>query len=217
MSGSMAAPVQLIVISDYLCPWCYVAAVRLRRLQEEFGERLALVWQSFLLRPYPDRSRTLEQFRTYTRSWERPAAEPDAPTFRVWDSDAGPPSHSMPPHLVAKAAAALGPDAFERMHARLLAAYFAENRDVTDADTLVQLWMEVGLPAADFARAGDQALVEAVVREHNEAVSLGVTGVPAVRMVGNDVPMLGALPYESYRRWVERALARADQSERTMR
>jgi predicted DsbA family dithiol-disulfide isomerase len=103
------------------------------------------------------------------------------------------------------------------MHARLLAAYFAENRDVTDADTLVQLWTEVGLPAAEFVRAGDQALVEAVVREHNEAVSLGVTGVPAVRMVDNDVPMLGALPYESYRRWVERALARADQSERTTR
>jgi predicted DsbA family dithiol-disulfide isomerase len=217
MSGPMSAPVQLSVISDYLCPWCYVAAVRLRRLQEEFGERLALVWQSFLLRPYPDRSRTLEQFRAYTRSWERPAAEPDAPTFRVWESDAGPPSHSMPPHLVAKAAASLGPDAFERMHARLLAAYFAENRDVTDADTLVQLWTEVGLPAAEFVRAADQALVEAVVREHNEAVSLGVTGVPAVRMVDNDVPMLGALPYESYRRWVERALARTDQSERTMR
>ena len=216
MSGLMAAPVQLIVTSDYLCPWCYVAAVRLRRLQEEFGERLALVWQSFLLRPYPDRSRTLEQFRAYTRSWERPAVEPDAPTFRVWESDAGPPSHSMPPHLVAKAAATLGPDAFERVHARLLAAYFAENRDVTDADTLVQLWNEVGLPAADFARGGDQALVEAVVREHNEAVSLGVTGVPAVRMVGNDVPMLGALPYESYRRWVERAL-RVDQPERTTR
>src|SRR5262249_33867144 len=60
--GVMNAPVRLIVTSDYLCPWCYVAAVRLRRLQEEFGERLALVWQSFLLRPYPDRSRTLEQF-----------------------------------------------------------------------------------------------------------------------------------------------------------
>ena len=213
----MGAPVQLIVTSDYLCPWCYVAAVRLRRLQEELGDRVALEWRSFLLRPYPDRSRTLEQFRTYTRSWERPAAEPDAPTFRVWESDAGPPSHSMPPQLVAKAAATLGPDAFERVHARLLAAYFAENRDVTDADTLVQLWMEVGLPAADFARAGDQTLVEAVVREHNEAVSLGVTGVPAVRMVGNDVPMLGALPYESYRRWVERALARADQPERMTR
>ena len=44
-----------------------------------------------------------------------------------------------------------------------------------------------------------------------------VTGVPAVRMVDNDVPMLGALPYESYRRWVERALAHADQRDRTIR
>ena len=206
----MEGPVRLIVTSDYLCPWCYVAAVRLRRLSEEFGDRVALEWRSFLLRPYPDPSRTLEQFRTYTRSWERPAAEPDAPTFRVWLSDAGPPSHSMPPHLVAKAAAALGPDAFERVHARLLGAYFGENRDITDAGTLVRLWEEVGLPAGEFARAGDQALVEAVVREHNEAVSQGVTGVPAVRMAGNDVPMLGALPFESYRRWVERALARRE-------
>jgi predicted DsbA family dithiol-disulfide isomerase len=123
----------------------------------------------------------------------------------------------MPPHLVAKAAATLGPEAFERMHARLLAAYFGENRDVTDADTLVQLWTEVGLPAAEFVRAGDQALVETVVREHNEAVSLGVTGVPAVCMLGNDVPMLGALPYESYHRWVERALTRGDQRDSTTR
>src|SRR5262249_61586793 len=109
----------------------------------------------------------------------------------------------------AKAAAALGPDAFERMHARLLAAYFGENRDITDLTTLILLWTEVGLPATEFARAGDQALVEAVVREHNEAVRLGMNGVPAVRMVGNDVPLMGALPLESYRRWVEGALARS--------
>jgi predicted DsbA family dithiol-disulfide isomerase len=203
----MDAPVRLIVWSDYLCPWCYVAATRLHRLRDEFGDRLELEWRSYLLRPRPDRARTLEQFRTYTQSWARPAAEPDAPAFRVWESDAGPPSHSMPPHLVAKAAATLGADAFERVHARLLRAYFAENRDITDAATLLLLWDEVGLPAAEFGRAGDQALVEAVVREHNDAVSLGLTGVPAVQMAGNDVPLPGALPYESYRRWVARVLA----------
>jgi hypothetical protein len=27
-------------------------------------------------------------------------------------------------------------------------------------------------------------------------------------MAGNDVPLPGALPYDSYRRWVERALER---------
>jgi len=206
----MSTPVRLIVNSDYLCPWCYLAAVRLHRVAEEFGDRVVIEWRSYLLRPYPDATRTLEKFRAYTQSWERPAAEPDAPVFRVWESDAGPPSHSMPPHLVAKAAAALGPDAFERMHARLLAAYFGENRDITDPTTLILLWTEVGLPATEFARAGDQALVEAVVREHNEAVALGVNGVPAVRMVGNDVPLMGALPLESYRRWVERALAEGE-------
>lgn len=202
----MDAPVRLIVWSDYLCPWCYVAATRFHRLREELGDRVVLEWRSYLLRPYRNRSRTLEQFRTYTQSWARPAAEPDAPPFRTWESDAGPPSHSMPPHLVAKAAATFGPEAFDRLHARLLAAYFGENLDITDPDTLLALWSDVGLPAGDFVRAGDQALVDAVVREHNEAVALGLTGVPAVQMDGNDVPLPGALPYESYRRWVERKL-----------
>jgi hypothetical protein len=29
-------------------------------------------------------------------------------------------------------------------------------------------------------------------------------------MMGNDVPTLGALPYETYRRWIARALRRED-------
>jgi predicted DsbA family dithiol-disulfide isomerase len=204
----MDAPVRLIVWSDYLCPWCYVAATRLHRLRDEFGDRVAVEWRSYLLRPYPNRTRTFDEFRTYTRTWARPAAEPDAPAFRPWESDAGPPSHSMPPHLVAKAAATFGAGAFQRMHERLLRAYFGENQDITDARTLVALWDDAGLPAPEFARAGDPALVEEVVREHNEAVSLGLTGVPAAQMAGNDVPLPGALPYDTYRRWVERALER---------
>jgi predicted DsbA family dithiol-disulfide isomerase len=201
-------PVRLTVWSDYLCPWCYVAATRLHRLRDEFGDRVVVDWRSYLLRPYPNPGRTLEQFRTYTRSWARPAAEPDAPAFRQWESEAGPPSHSMPPQLVAKAAATLGTDAFERMHARLLRAYFGENQDITDTATLVALWAQIGLPAGEFGRAGDPALVETIVREHNAAVALGLTGVPAVQLAGNDVPLPGALPYDSYRRWIERALAR---------
>jgi predicted DsbA family dithiol-disulfide isomerase len=111
-------PLRLIVYSDYLCPWCYLGTVRLRRIGEEFGERVQFEWRSFLLRPQPDPRRTLEKFRAYTQSWQRVAAEPDAPAFCVWQSDAGPPTHSIPPHLAAKAAAAIGPEAFHRMHDR---------------------------------------------------------------------------------------------------
>jgi predicted DsbA family dithiol-disulfide isomerase len=180
--------------------------VRLRRLKEEFGDRLQVQWRSFLLRPRPDPSVTLERFRAYTQSWLRPAADEDAGTFRVWQTGEGPPSHSIPPHLVGKAAATLGGDAFQRMHERLLHAYFAENRDITNADTLAALWHEVGLPETEFARHEDPALLQQTLAEHNEAVEIGVTGVPAVRMDGQQAVIVGAHPLELYRRWVRRNL-----------
>jgi predicted DsbA family dithiol-disulfide isomerase len=181
--------------------------VRLRRIEAEFGERVHLEWRSFLLRPRPDPGRTLEQFRAYTRSWLRVAADPDGGTFRVWESDAGPPSHSVPPHLVAKAAATLGAAAFQRMHERLLHAYFAENRDITDTETLQALWHEVDLPEEAFTRAADPALLQATMAQHNEAIEYGVTGVPAVRVDGRDGVVIGAQSLELYRHWINRLLA----------
>ena len=200
------ARVHLIAYSDYLCPWCFNATVRLRRLEEESAGDVEIAWRSYLLRPDPSSRRSLEEFRRYTRSWLRPAAEPDGGTFRVWEGDAGPPSHSVPPHLVAKAAGSLGAAEFHRVHDRLLHAYFAENRDVTKGETLQALWAEAGLPEAELARAGDESLLREVVEQHNEAVTIGVSGVPAVMMVGKDVPMMGAMSYDTYRKWVARRL-----------
>lgn len=180
--------------------------MRLRRVSDEFGAAVAIEWRSFLLRPQPDPNLTLERFRAYTQSWLRAAADPDGGTFRVWQSDAGPPSESMPPHLFAKAAARCGGEAFERMHAALLHAYFADNRDITDPATLRALWFEVGLPADALAHVADRALVREVIAQHNEAVALGVSGVPAVRADGNGACVVGAQPLDTYRRWVRRLL-----------
>lgn len=200
-------PLRLIVYSDYLCPWCYLGAVRLRRLGEEFGDRVQFEWRSFLLRPRPDPRRTLEKFRAYTQSWQRPAAEPDAPPFRVWESDAGPPSHSIPPHLAAKAAATLNAAAFDRMHDRLMRAYFTENRDITDSDTLFRLWRELGLPDAAFGRMEDPALLQQTIAQHNEALERGIDGVPAVHVAGRDGALIGAQPVETFRHWFNRLLS----------
>jgi predicted DsbA family dithiol-disulfide isomerase len=200
--------VRLIVYSDYLCPWCYNASVRLRRLEDELEGELELIWQSYLLRLAPSPGRSLEKFREYTKSWLRPAAEPDAASFQVWSSDAGPPSHSLPPHLVAKAAATLGDDAFRRVHDALLHAYFAASRDITDPATLAEIWRACGLPEAELERAGDPVHREATLAQHAAAQALGVNGVPAARLDGNDAFVLGALPLETYRRWVRRQLDR---------
>ena len=165
---------------------------------------MRIEWRSFLLRPRPTPVRDLEKFRAYTRSWLRPAADADAGTFRVWEGDAGPPSHSIPPHLVAKAAAQLGEEPFQRIHEGLLRAYFAENRDITDASTLRAVWREAGLPDAEFERSDDPALLRETLQQHNEALEAGATGVPAVRLADNDAVIVGAHPFELYRRWFER-------------
>jgi predicted DsbA family dithiol-disulfide isomerase len=127
--------------------------------------------------------------------------------FQVWASDAGPPSHSVPPHLVAKAAAALGAGAGHRMRERLFRAYFAESRDISDRATLRALWSEAELPDDAFASCDDPAHARRVLEEHGEAQALGATGVPAVRLAEEDFVLVGAQPEAVYLRWLQRVLA----------
>jgi predicted DsbA family dithiol-disulfide isomerase len=200
------AIVSLDVWSDYLCPWCKVAATRLAALEREFEGALVLNWKSYLLRPRPEPGRDLEKFRRYTQSWLRAAEEEPAARFTVWASEEGPPTHSVPAHLAAKAAAALGPEAFASLHAALLRGYFEESRDISREETLAALWRESGLPEAALARAEEPELLRQVIAEHEEATLVGVGGVPAVRVKGSDVAVTGALPTETYRRWIRKQL-----------
>ncbi len=200
-------PLELVVYSDFLCPWCYCAALRLERVEASFGGAVALDWRAFLLRPRPRGDRDLERFRAYTRSWLRVAEEEPGAHFQVWQGDAGPPSHSVPAQLAAKAAQSLGGEAGRQMRWRLFRAYFAENRDISDPQTLFALWLELGLPEAEFDRCEDPALLRAVLSEHDEALGHGATGVPAARLSDSDFALVGAQPEATYRRWLERALA----------
>ncbi len=201
--------IKLVVWSDYLCPWCYNGSVRLMRVEDLFQGQVELEFRSFLLRPEPAGERDLEKFRAYTQSWLRPAADQPSGEFRVWEGDAGPPTHSIPPHLVAKAAAGLGHDAFRAVHDRLLQAYFSENRDITDDSTLRAIWREAGLPDGEFERHDDPVHLETVLAENRDAQQFGVTGVPSVMVDGQNVPITGAHPVELYAGWIRKMQASA--------
>ena len=180
------------------------------RLADEFADRIEIVWHAYLLRPEAKPDRDPEKFRRYTEGWKVPAAEPDSGDFRPWSSAASPPSHSIPPHRAAKAAARVGPEAFRRLHDRLMRAYFNESRDISSDDVLRELWLEVGLPATAFERAHDDAILDEVLRDHSEARRLGANGVPAIRRVDSDAVVVGAHPEALYRRWIERSLERGE-------
>ncbi len=179
--------------------------MRLEQLEAEYGPALEVEWRSFLLRPAPDPERTLAQFVAYTQSWLRPAAEEPAAGLHPWTSAEGPPSSSVPPHLIAKAAQRADPVAARRLHGLLLGAYFRQHRDITAEAVLRALWQEAGLAPAAFDQRDDRASRELVIAEHNEAIVHGASGVPAVRMALGYGGLLGAHPLDVYRRFIERA------------
>lgn len=183
--------------------------MRLEKIAEEFGDAVRIEWKAFLLRPQPEQ-RTMEDFRQYTEKWQGPAAQPESGSFITWSTDEPPPSHSMPPAIAAKAAARQGPEAFARYHRALMENYFHRNRNITTPESLIRIARETRLDVEAFLAAmADPEVAKEVIDDHNEAVSIGINGVPAVIVDGRWI-VSGAQPRETYRKIIE--LRRAGKS-----
>lgn len=184
--------------------------MRLDEVVDRFGDDVRLEWRAFLLRPEA-KERDREKFVDYTHSWQRPAAtEPGADFTTPWASDAPAPRGSIPAHVAAKTMAGLSSDAYDPFHHRLLAAYFTENRDISDWEVLGDLAVDVGADRREFltmAQEQQASLVEVIIAEHNDAVSQGITAVPTV-VIDEVLPVPGAQEVDTFVHWIQRLLDR---------
>jgi len=88
-------------------------------------------------------------------------------------------------------------------HDRLMDAYWAEGRDIGDADVLRGLAAEVGLDQDEVERVlGSDEYLDRVTASTRQAASIGITGIPAF-LLDRRLLVLGAQPREVF----ERALA----------
>ena len=176
--------------------------MRLDELAEQEGDAVAIDWKSFLLRPQPER-RSLAEFTEYTKSWGRPSGlEPKADFQSPWTGASPPPSHSLPAAIAGKTAATFGQEIWGRYHNKLLRAYFAENRDVSSSDVLLQLAHEIDIDTDLFEEirtASEEDFKQQVFAEHNEALTSGISGVPAV-VIDNRFLISGAVEVQQYRK-----------------
>jgi len=201
----VSRPVRFTVWSDFLCPWCYVVALRLDAVRRESGDALEIEWRSFLLRPEPE-PRPLDRFRRYTESWSRSAEAEPAAGFHVWHDDTPPPSHSRPPAVAGKVALSFGPDAFDRFHLALMRAYFAHNRTISDRDVVLDVAETVGLDPRAFAmrlETDGERLEADVVAEHRAALARGIAAVPTV-VIDDEHVLTGAMRADQYSKVVSR-------------
>jgi protein-disulfide isomerase len=61
--GPKDAPVQLIEFGDYECPYCQKAHIELRRLRDQFGDKVALVYKDFPLPMHASSQKAAEAAR----------------------------------------------------------------------------------------------------------------------------------------------------------
>jgi predicted DsbA family dithiol-disulfide isomerase len=199
-------PIRLDVFADYLCPWCYNAAVRLCDVEGAYGDQVEVRWRAFPLIP-DHRPGRLSTEQTRIGRQKVAAEEPGAP-FVLPSPGTALPASSLPALTAAKAAERQGREARATFHRALFAAHFRDNLDIGRPDVLWRLAVACGLDMARFERdcAGGEPH-HAVLHDYAEAVAwFGVSALPTV-VFDERVSLVGAVPSEQYRLLVEWMLA----------
>jgi predicted DsbA family dithiol-disulfide isomerase len=188
------------VISDVICPWCYIGKRRLEKAIARRGQRDVRVrWHPFQLNPHlPKEGMNRKEYRTAKfGSWERSLAL-DAEVTEAGRGEGIPfafdrimrtPNTLAAHRLIALADMEGVQDAVVEA---LFRAYFAEGRDISQITVLLDVVAGAGLDRgrAEALLSGDDGL--AVIRAAEEqARRSGVQGVPFFR-INNTVALSGA-------------------------
>ena len=180
-------PVRIDVISDVVCPWCFIGKHRLEKaLALRAGVAVEVHWRPYFLNDWiPREGISREQYLTTKfGSTERykgiaqrvtAAAAEEGLTYAADKMKRQP--NTLECHRLIRWAEGIGKAA--EMKQKLMDLYFTQGADLTDRDTLVKAAAEVGLDADTVraALASDQDVAE-VEQEAQSAKAAGIDGVP---------------------------------------
>lgn len=197
--GTRAATLHLDIVSDTICPWCWVGKRRLAAALPDLqahGIAVEVTWRPFQLNPaMPKEGADRRAYRSAKfGSWERSqaldaqvaaAGAGDGLAFRH-DLMARTPN-TLASHVLIRLAHQTGGAVLQdRVVEALFAAYFQHGRDVGSHEVLADLAEEAGMDRARaLAHLADPANSEAVMLDADLAQGLGLDGVPSVVFDGH--------------------------------
>ncbi|TCZ65579.1 DsbA family oxidoreductase [Roseicella aquatilis] len=213
------APSRIDVVSDAICPWCWVGKRNLDgalALLAEEGERFEVHWRPFQLNPDLPREGVARdayraaKFGSLERSREldaQVAAAGRAAGLEFRHALMTRTPNTVDAHRLIRFAGEHGPAAQDAVVEALFTAYFRQGRDIGDRAVLAEIAGEAGLSALDAANvlASDWGEAE-VVQEDVGFRRLGLSGVPTFALSGH-VLFSGAMPSEQMADVFRRALA----------
>ncbi|MGB3043629.1 MAG: DsbA family oxidoreductase [Xanthobacteraceae bacterium] len=215
---SAIKPLTLDIVSDVVCPWCYIGKHRIE-------SALALVtdvpvevhWRPFFLNPWvPREGVSRDEYLTtkfgsveaYGKIASRvvEAAKEEGLIYRP-DLVSRQPNTLDCHRLIHWAERDPSGDKSAAVKQRLMELYFRDGGDLTDPDVLVQAATDCGMDAATVRqRLATEEDVDVVTAQAQEAADKGIGGVPTYVFAGK-YAVSGAQPPEQLARAIRQVSA----------
>ncbi|QPH54327.1 DsbA family oxidoreductase [Pontivivens ytuae] len=185
---------RLDIISDPICPWCYIGKAKLDRALEAGGNPFEITWRPFQLNPdMPaegmDRTEYLEakfgkeNAKGFYARIEQAAQEAglDVDFAKIARTP-----NTVDAHRVIRWAQTTGNQS--AVVSQLFRRYFKEGQDISDHAVLLDVAQSAGMEREIVERllAGDADRAE-VIAEDTQAREMGVSGVPTFLIGGRYV------------------------------
>jgi predicted DsbA family dithiol-disulfide isomerase len=211
--SSDTKPVRIDIVSDVVCPWCFIGKRRLEKaLKLKPDIPVELHWRPYFLNDWiPREGISREQYLTtkfgsvdrYKAIAQRvvTAARNEGLTYDLDKISRQP--NTLDSHRLIRWAGERGEAG--KMKQRLMELYFTEGADLTEREVLVRAAADCGLEAEQVRGwlASDKDVAE-VEREALTAKESGIEGVPCF-IVGGELAISGAQAAEYLADAIERA------------
>ena len=213
-------PLQIDIVSDVVCPWCYIGKKRIEDALALAGDVPVHVnWRPFFLNPWvPREGITRDEYLTkkfgspeaYKNIAGRVVAAAAEEGLQYNPGSVKRQPNTIDCHRLIHWAEAEGKAA--QMKQRLMELYFRDGGDLTDTNVLVQAATDVGLDADSVRRrlATDED-VEKISADAQEASEKGISGVPTF-VFAQKYAVSGAQPADQLARAIRQVSAEINQA-----
>jgi predicted DsbA family dithiol-disulfide isomerase len=201
------------VISDVICPWCWIGKRRLEKAIAAFGQQVQVRWLPFQLNPSMPkegilrRDYRIKKFGSWERSLEldaQVAAAGKAEGIHLAFDRMERTPNTVDAHRLIWLADKQGVQ--DAVVEALFLAYFTDGRDISNQKTLIDVVAEAGLDRsrAEAVLASDGGM-EAITEAGEQARQFRVDGVPFF-IIGGKVTLSGAQPPDAFLEAFKQAL-----------
>lgn len=203
---------EILIWSDYVCPFCYIGEKRLKDAIKDLGleKEVKISYRAFELNKNAPKETTLTIPELIAKKYSISLEEAKKRVQQIDEMGkdlnldfryaTAKSCNTLDAHrLMRLAEDRYGEKVAETLNELLFIAYFTDNRNIADHDVLMQLGVNAGMKTEEMSEIlNSKHYTESVRRDENTAEALGVRGVPYM-VFDNKLAVPGAISTEDFK------------------